>query len=68
MTVGSKQGCGPDPCVLVRSGPGFQGLIGSGFSLNIKVYKPSKIELSLQYLLTKVIIQNENINYIYFHV
>ena len=48
----------------IGSGSGFQNLSRS--ALNIKVSNPSQLELFLQYLSTKVIIQYKNINYSHF--
>ena len=58
----------PDPGVFVGSGSGFQKLIWSRSALNIKVWNPSKKYFFLQYLLTEVIIQFRDINYIDFYV
>ena len=50
----------------IGSESGFQNLVGSGSSLNIKMWSASKIELFLQYVLTKFIIHYNYINYINF--
>ena len=55
-----------DLCDLEESGSFFFNLVGSG--LNIKVLNPSKIELFLQYLLTKLILQYQNIFYYNFYI